>query len=110
MVKLSVGEWDSYKTWMDHLTEKDLTKQAYKHLFAEFIEWVERSPNELINLVSTDRALLETKIQEYIQHLADEGRHICTQESAYYAIQSFFQYNQHNVAVKVFPSSGASCC
>jgi site-specific recombinase XerD len=105
-----MGEWDSYKTWMDHLTEKELTKQAYKHLFAEFVEWIEQTPDELITLASTDRTSLEQKIQNYIQHLADEGRHICTQESAYYAIQSFFQYNHQNVAVKAFPYTGSSCC
>jgi site-specific recombinase XerD len=109
-VTLQVGEWDSYKVWMDHLSEKELTKQAYKHLFAEFVEWIEQSPNQLINLVSTDQASLETKIRKYIQHLADEGRHICTQESAYYAIQSFFEYNHHTVSVKALPYTSTSCC
>ena len=58
------------------------------------MEWTQLSPNEMREKASTEKHTIEAKVGAYVEHIANEGKHVCTQEAAYTAIQSFFKHHR----------------
>ena len=101
MVKLS--DIDSLNYWMEQLANRsERTKTLYKHYFLRFIEWIEKTPNQLIDMMkkTKDRGLdprenrvLEGKVKSFMSYLESEGYSVQTQRLAYTGILSFFDHN-----------------
>ena len=94
---------DSMQFWMDELANRsEGTKEKYKGHFLKFVKWINKSPNELIEIQRRSRRktedprknrVLESKMKAYLHHLEEEGLAPSTCRLAYASIKSFFSAN-----------------
>ena len=100
-----MAEYDAMEYWMAELANRSPgTRKLYGGHLNKFAEWVQISPNGLIDMKKTslessddrrDNRSLETKVKAYISHLEERGLAPATRRLAYASINSFFASNRY---------------
>ena len=98
-----MGVIDSAGYWMEQLSNRsEGTKRYYVLHFKKFVEYMGKTPDELVELQKQVRnhegdlrenQILEGKVRAFIQHLEDKGYSISTRKLVYAAVLSFFKCN-----------------
>jgi integrase len=93
---------DAVEYWMNELSGKaDTTKKRYLSFFLRFSDWLEESPDEILenrnNDIKSDNRRVqrryESELLSYITYLRDEGYSTSTQQVAFASVSSFFEMN-----------------
>lgn len=94
---------DSLEYWEKSLISRsEGTKKLYRLHFKQFLEWIGKTPNELIEMQKVgmkatddprENRVLEGEVRAYLNFLKEEGKSISTQKIAYAVIRSFFNAN-----------------
>lgn len=95
---------DSYKYWVDQLVNRSHgTQRVYKIFFNEFLEFMDATPNQLIEMQRKalessgdprENHVLETKVKTWLAEL-EETKSPATCRLALAAVKSFFALNLH---------------
>ena len=101
---METTEIDSFNFWMDQLaTRSPSTRMSYQIYFSQFVEYVAKTPNQLIELQRKALAsdgdprenfFVETEVRQWLAEL-HEAKSASTCRTALSAVKSFFDLNLH---------------
>lgn len=104
-------KFESVKTWMDELANlRKSTRYVYAQHLRYFCEWVEKTPDELLQMRETDlkkerpteKRRLERQVKKYLASLTERDMSRGFKKQAYAAARSFFA--RHYMPLQFFKS------
>ena len=93
---------DAVEYWLNELSGKaDSTKKRYRSFLVRFSDWLDETPDEILenrntDLRSEDRRVqrrYESQLLSFVSFLREKGFATATQQVAYASVSSFFEMN-----------------